>query len=86
MNLDHVAIVIRFDKKLVDDNNIVWEETYLKEFMYYGSGSANDAQKAMDKASELNERHKSPDRYFMAVREDASKAARLGWFNKEEDE
>lgn len=84
MNLDHVAIVIRFDKKLDDDNNVVWEETYLKGYMYYGSGGANDAQKAIDKANELNKKHKSPDRYFMSVREDVSKAVKLGLFEKED--
>lgn len=85
MNLDHVAIVIRFDKKFDDDNNVVWEETYLKDFMYCGRGGADDAQRAMNKANELNKKHKSSERYYMPVRIDVEKAVKFGLFDKSED-
>ncbi|WNO47207.1 hypothetical protein [Vibrio phage vB_VibM_10AMN] len=84
MNLDMVSCIIRFDKISNKEGEQVWNETYLKDFVFYGSGGANDAQKAKDKANELNRQHKSPDRYFMAVREDVSKALKLGLFDKED--
>lgn len=78
MNLDHIAIVIRFDKKLDDNNNVVWEETYLKEFIYYGYGAARDSESCKKKCDELNLRHKTSERYYSPVRIDVDKAIKLG--------
>lgn len=85
MNLDMVSCIIRFDKTIDEDNNPVWNETYLKEFVFYGSGGANDAQKAMDKATEFNKNHKTSERYYMPVRIDVEKAVKIGLFDKSED-
>ena len=85
MNLDMVSCIIRFDKITNSEDEQVWEETYLKEFVYYGSGGANDAQKGKDKAEELNKAHKNNNRYYLPVRVDVSKAVKLGLFDKSED-
>jgi len=84
MNLDMVSCIIRFDKIIDEDNNPVWNETYLKEFVFYGSSGANDAQKAKDKANEFNKNHKTSERYYMPVRIDVEKAVKLGLFDKSE--
>lgn len=84
MNLDMVSCVIRFDKTIDEDGNTSWNETYLKEFVFYGRGGANDAQKAKDKANEFNNNHKSSERYYMPVRIDVEKAVKLGLFDKRE--
>lgn len=85
MNLDMVSVVIRMDSTTTSDGEQVWNETYLKEFVFYGSGGASDAQKGIDKAKELNSQHKTQSRYYMAVRVDVSKAVKLGLFDKSED-
>lgn len=84
MNLDMVSCIIRFDKITNEEGEQVWEETYLKEFIYYGSGGANDAQKAKDKANEFNKNHKTTERYYIATRIDVEKAVKLGLFDKGE--
>ena len=84
MNLDMVSCIIRFDKISNKEGEQVWNETYLKDFVYYGSGGANDAQKAIDKATEFNKNHKTPERYYMATRIDVEKAVKFGLFDKSE--
>jgi len=83
MNLDMVSVVIRMDSTTNSDGEQVWNETYLKELIYYGTGGANDAQKCLDKSNELNASHKSPSRYYMAVRLHISEAMKLGLFDEE---
>ena len=85
MNLDMVSCIIRFDKTIDEGNNPIWNETYLKEFVFYGSSGANDAQKGIDKAEELNKSHKNNNRYYLPVRIDVEVAVKLGLFDKSED-
>ena len=77
MRQDTVNIVIRFDKITDKDGNISWDEIYLKEFLYYGSGGASDAQKCLDKTKELNDNHRTQNRYYMATSVHITKAMKL---------
>ncbi|UUW39887.1 hypothetical protein VP14_200 [Vibrio phage VPMCC14] len=84
MNLDTVNVVAKVEVSHKDGEQVT-NVTYLKEFIYYGTGGANDAQKCLDKSNELNASHKSPSRYYMAVRLHISEAMKFGLFDEGEE-
>ena len=78
MILDQVSVVCEFTKKLHEDGNSYHEARFLKEHVYYGSGAASDAHRAMEAANELDSMHKSVERHHKAVRMDFKDAVKEG--------
>lgn len=78
MNLDSVSVVVEFTKKLHKDGSPYHEARFLKEHVYYGSGAASDAQRAMEASKELDSMHKSAERHHKAVRMDFKDAVKEG--------
>lgn len=78
MKLDSVSVVVKYTKKLHTDGSYYEEATFLPEHVYYGRGAAYDAQEAIEAADRLNGIHKTPDRYYGAVRLDYDDAKAEG--------
>lgn len=78
MNLDQVAVVVMYTKKLHEDGTPYHAVEYVPEHVYYGSGAASDAQRAMEAANELNGMYLTPTRSYGAVRMDFKEAVKEG--------
>ena len=74
MNLDQVAVVVMYTKKLHEDGTPYHAAEYVPEHVYYGTGAASDAQRAREAANELNGMYLTPTRSYGAVRVDLEEA------------
>ena len=72
MNLDSVSVVVRFAHVGSEEiySDVYWKAEFLPEHVYYGSGTASDAQRAKEAAEDLNDMYKTSQRYYGAVRMD----------------
>jgi hypothetical protein len=78
MRLDSVSAIVCYSKVINNDGSFYYLEDFLKDYVYYGHGAADDAQQSLKSAEELNNRHKTVERYYKAVRIDFEDAVKRG--------